>query len=414
MTKSNGSNISVQSRASMKKLAALLGPEALMDDSELDAESRLYTTKSATSTSSTRDESVATEESDSDNDDESVFEDAGIMADFMLADEVMSALPITESSPIPEPVMDKKIVELQTPISIPSSPDIEALSVAQFPAAEPLQKIPAFQSSSQILGEAPSRTPTPSSTVDFEEVCERLRDSLTLPEENSQATTQDFETCKEDSTTSPSSSQSSTRLFTEPPTPALSSSASSLSSVSGDEKMARTKSSLVADQAALEAKFRLAAARDALKKVKSNVVAPSVPDPRLFVEQARPATRRSLTTIAPSMVKSPSLSSIASLRSSQSSTSINELGATNSLTSKPSRSSRARDNRPLTASKSSIKIGVAAPKNLSMMRSVSSGNIPNQLGPDQKRTSGFMTKGKGKASVYVPQNHITSIHEVIA
>lgn len=312
-----------------------------------------------------------------------------------------------DPSVLPSIVTGKPTTELEeTTCSTSSSPDVDSLNVAQFPA---LQTESTYDPA--VSRDAPATTVA--ATVDFEEVCERLRDSVDLPE---LATARPAFDHSNTSSTS-SSCHSSAIIFTEPPTPSLSSSASSFNSLNDEEKLAQmeeTKSALVADQAALEAKLKLAAARNALKKVKCNVASPMAAG--LEPQTTRPTHLRTASTKLerPSHVRTLS----GSLRSDKSrlssSGSSNDFGSFNEINEESeeqerrsigsTRSTRSsRDDRVPMPHKSTVKIGYAAPKDLSIMRH-----------PSTKRLGLAPIKSKSKAQIYVPQNHITSIHEVLA
>lgn len=284
-----------------------------------------------------------------------------------------------------------KVQESTQALSPAQSPDVESLSVAKFPAytfgsLDTAETLPE-QSVSVIRNDG----------IDFDQVCERLLEDLIAPDGRPT-----FMHQSGDGSTL-SSSQSSTRLFSGPPSSSSSSSVSSLATV---ERMEFAKTALVADQAALNAKLKLAAARDALKKVKHNVAdVPTTCD-----VYRRPTSTRAMTTVPAKVTRSVSTNSLtANIRStlpkSKSHTSLPSPDE-NASVPRSSRSCRrsSRDSQSLVPMKNDIKIGVAAPKKLTASKATT------QEQPLVRRSS---TKSK-KTSIYVPKSHITSIHEVMA
>lgn len=278
----------------------------------------------------------------------------------------------------------------------PDSPDIDSLAVAQF---TPSSVEEAKFSSPRFQGDLTSTDED--NAVDFNEICERLLVTLSSP-----LTRPSFDTENSRTSSTISSSQSSAMIFTGPPTPQLSSCGSSLKSILREEKMATVKSSLVADQAALEAKMKLAAARDALKRVKSNVAAPAsdyattnYPRPAATADRhlshARTASSSSVGMLRPP----PS-----TLRASRSASAVDELAERPAPRSSRSSRNTHRDPSPQ-PHKSDFRIGMAAPKDLSVLK-----NGKDRSPVPIKKSIPV----KGKTAMYVPQGHITSIHEVMA
>ncbi|CCG83608.1 protein of unknown function [Taphrina deformans PYCC 5710] len=393
------STTSFQSDTSSRKLAKILGPEVLLHSStqspDLSRRSSFSLRRNAESTRSIpqvdtrRNAIVAPEEWNvSGHDEKNILFDGDNDLPTTNDDDTIHITPV-----IGEEAKTKPLA-----LSAPNSPDVDALSIAQFPSAEK----PA--SDDPLEGLEPNRSLSLSrnGSIDFNEVCERLLDSLSSPVERPSYGRD--KTCS--SVSSVSSSQSISAV-TEPPTPLLESSSSSCSSMIPADKMAKVKSDLVADQVALEAKFKLASARDALKRVKSNV---ACPDGFAFRRYAPPAPIRALTlesrtqsyTATDVIPVEPSRP----IRLSRSYTAVDELTVEHA-TPRSSRSSRTHRELSVNPQKSEVRIGVAAPKNLNNLKK------SNEQAAGKPVSNGH-AKAKSKNISYIPQGHITSIHEVLA
>ena len=241
--------------------------------------------------------------------------------------------------------------------------------------------------------------------LDFHIVWDRLQGSEKSPQEITFERPA-FPAFQASGSSSSVSSQSSAMLFTEPPSPAASS-ASSLSSL-GHVEEPKAKDTMISAQAAIDAQVKLAAARDALKRVRHNVVTPSEVE-TLAVRTQRNSllNSRSRSTLDVSSARQVHLTRAISESTLSSPRAQYEEEPRHRPTSTNSRSSRSRhsdrDDIPIVPSRSNLRIGMSAPKDLTLLaKGIPS--IPSHTRP----------KSKGKAVVYKPQTHITSINEVLS
>lgn len=303
--------------------------------------------------------------------------------------------------------------DMQAPLCqlvAPDSPDVDSLCVSTF---EPFTPIPSSETATPRYGSDTKCIEGEEEVIDFNEVCERLLDTL-----STSFVRPSLE--QHESGSSSASSKSSTMLFTEPASPQSFSSASSLNTLDVLDRMENAKRALVAEQAALDAKLKLAAARDALKRVRSNVVVPTTDayaslnihrpksGPRAYTTQIR-TSGHIRTQSNPERAETMPL-----MCHSRSSSSIDELPArgdrSSPRSSRSSRYLRGSSDMPLLTQKSDIKIGIAAPKDLSVLKQA--GERPSHGRSDKQ--AGQQLKSRSKSALYVPQTHITSINEVLA
>lgn len=289
--------------------------------------------------------------------------------------------------------------------STPNTPDVEALGIADFDTYHDDSTSPYDTYTPLSTGTLDRRAMFQSEDLSFDALCDRLLDSHLHSSETDPADLHPSDSVSLSSHSPISSSHSSTIMFPVSSATSISSSASSIISVAAEEQLAKTVVSLVADQAALDARIKLAAARDALKKVKGNVVAPnsrSLP--------TSPILRQSYTTPLAFAGKA-GLSRIASeqaftirpqMTASYSTGVIPSTAFERQSSGRSSRSTR-HSGRSLTPSRSDVRIGVAAPRDLSLMKK-----------QDEQRSALQSGKGKSKVVSYMPQGHITSINEVLA
>ena len=222
------------------------------------------------------------------------------------------------------------------------------------------------------------------------------------------------------SSTSTSTSPSIFQV-TEPSSPisSCSSAESSLKNVRVAFRAAETSlsSDKMAEQRA--AKAKLAAARDALKRVRSNIVVP------VTEQELAPAfgLRISSSLSSPNLGSQLSRSRQNSISSNKSSSSLSSLlsDSDKSERSRPrsSRRSRTFDGTGApTPRKGEITIGVAQPRNIEAAQSKQHARVPGRpaTGTPVVRQGGFggstSSITKSKSSSYIPQMH--NIHEVLA
>lgn len=331
------------------------------------------------------------------------------------ADEVVGQLARSKSPSSSDSVSENTIIaELDKAVEVeaiesPDSPDVEALGIAQFGSSSdsPRSKYDNLTTLRSHSADDLQRPMQPRD-MSFDALCVRLLDSDLHSDELEFPDAHSFDTLSAGSPVS--SSHSSTIMFPVSSATSISSSASSINSMSAEEKHEKAIVALVADQAALEARLKLAAARDALKRVKSNVAAPScqtVPPSPISRQHTMPSSGVASKAGIPRSVSERLLATRPTIPVSRSASSIvqHTQEETAGRSSRSTRNHSGRDNRTLQPLKSDVKIGFAAPKNLNLLKRHDDAQHQRTANP---------AKGKGKGAVYVPQNHITSINEVLA
>lgn len=280
--------------------------------------------------------------------------------------------------------------------STSNSPDVGALEVSDF-ESPCNSRCSMYEIYTPLESERTEDSKSGQSSADlsFDALCGRLLDSQALVSASGVAVRPYSDKSAE--TLPISSSHSSTMTFPTSSASSISSCASSIESLGHDEQKYKSIGSLASEQAALEARLKLAAARDALKKVKSNVVPPnhrahftSHVLRQSFTEPISLASRPGLIS------RSASDNNITIKAQKQA-----LYGTEPTHSSRSSRSSR-RTRASLTPLKSDVRIGVSAPRNL------------NTIKKTDERSAALSAKSKPKVIAYIPQNHITSINEVCA